>query len=52
VDERTPHWRVPPGYEVGDEREKEPKKKVVREWKKILKEKQFDDAAWKDWYCT
>ena len=47
--DRTPHWRVPPGYAVGDTRQKEKQGATAREWRKICAEKEFTDEGWEGW---
>ena len=47
--DRTPHWRVPPGYAVGNTRQKETQWDIKREWRKICEEKEFVDEGWEGW---
>ena len=47
--DRTPHWRVPPGYAVGDTRQKEKQGATAREWRKICKENGYEDCGWEGW---
>lgn len=47
--DRTPHWRVPPGYAIGDARQKEKQGATAREWRQICAEKEFVDEGWEGW---
>ena len=47
--DRTPHWRVPPGYAEGDTRQKEKQGATAREWRKTCKEKDYEDEGWEGW---
>ena len=46
---RTPFWRVPPGYNVGDTCTKEKQGEIAREWRKICKENGYEDCGWEGW---
>ena len=47
--DRTPHWRVPPGYNVGDACKKEAQRKIAQEWKRICRESGYNDESWAGW---
>lgn len=47
--DRTPYWRVPPGYHVGDACKKEAQRKIVQEWKRICRERGYNDESWAFW---
>ena len=46
---RTPFWRVPPGYNIGDTCAKEKQGEIAREWRKICKENGYEDCGWEGW---
>ena len=47
--DKTPHWRVPPGYAVGDTRQKEKQGNSAREWRRICKDNSYGDEGWEGW---
>ena len=47
--ERVQHWRVPPGYNVGDTCAKEQQGATAREWRRICKENGYGDVGWEGW---
>ena len=49
VSERVHFWVEPTGYELEDCRQKEHKKKIARNWKKILEENEAIDDGWEGW---
>ena len=46
---RTPFWRVPPGYNIGDTCAKEKQADIAKEWRKICKENGYEDSGWEGW---
>lgn len=50
IADRTPHWRVPPGYSVGDTCRKEAQRTIAREWEAICIENSYEEEeCWKGW---
>ena len=48
--DRTPHWRVPPGYNVGDTCKKENPRIIAREWEAICDTNSYnEEECWKGW---